>query len=338
MVLVEGDGLLMLKVKNLKKSYNSDIVLDSIDINIKSGEIIAIMGPSGCGKSTFIRCINRLVEPDAGEIHFKGTPVHKLSQSQLEEIRQNMGFVFQHFNLVKRLTVKQNVALGLIKKGFNIEKAYQKTKNALKNVDLQDLSEVKVENLSGGEKRRLRLLQLMQGNYNLLILDEPTNHLDLPAREVLEEALNNYPGTVVIVSHDRYFLNKSIDYIYELDAGSLSKYYGNYDHYRQKKEQKQKLKDNKSNKSELNNQDEKKQKSDYFKLKQKSKEKRKKKRKINKLEDSIMEIEDRKKELEEEMIDPENLNNFQLLNELKQEYEKLDKKLKDLYHNWENLI
>ena len=107
----------MLKVKNLQKSFHNDIVLDGINMEVKSGEVIAVMGSSGCGKSTLLRCINRLIEPDAGEIFLENKALHKLNQSEMETVRSNIGFVFQHFNLVKRLTVKQNVALGLIKSG-----------------------------------------------------------------------------------------------------------------------------------------------------------------------------------------------------------------------------
>ena len=101
----------MLKINNLKKAYGSDIVIDGLNLELEAGEIIAVMGPSGCGKSTFIRCINRLIEPDSGEIFFNDIPIHNLKAEEMEKIRLGIGFVFQHYNLIQRLTVKENVSL-----------------------------------------------------------------------------------------------------------------------------------------------------------------------------------------------------------------------------------
>ncbi len=216
----------MLSVKNLKKSYNSDIVLNSISIEIKEGEIIAIMGPSGCGKSTFIRCINRLVEPDTGEIHFKGTAIHQLASGELEKVRQNIGFVFQHFNLVKRLTVKQNVALGLVKKGYSLEQAYQKAKAVLEDVDLVDLSEVKVDKLSGGEKQRVGIARALVLSPDLILLDEPTASLDpilvREILEILEDIANEKQDTsLIIVTHQVAFARKVADRVFIMDKGNF---------------------------------------------------------------------------------------------------------------------
>ena len=190
----------------------------------------------------------------------------------------------------------------------------------------------KVGSLSGGEKSRLRLLQLMNGDYNFLVLDEPTNHLDLPSREILEEVLKVYPGTVLLVSHDRYFLNKVVDYIYELEEGKLIKYYGNYDYYRFKKEELQEKELEKKNSKEKEYQ------SDYHRLKEEARQERKRQNKIAALEESIDEKEKRIKELEKAMIEPENLDKIELLNELKNDYERLQEELNNLYHQWEDLM
>jgi len=213
-------------VKDLKKSYNGDIVLDSINIEVKEGEIIAVMGPSGCGKSTFIRCINRLVEPDAGEIYFKDTAIHELTLSEIERVRQNIGFVFQHFNLVKRLTVKQNVALGLVKKGYSLEKAYQKVKEVLEDVGLNDLSEVKVDKLSGGEKQRVGIARALVLSPDLILLDEPTASLDpILVREILEIleeiAYEKKDTSLIIVTHQVAFARKVADRVFIMDKGNF---------------------------------------------------------------------------------------------------------------------
>ena len=147
----------MLKINNLKKAYGNDIVIDGLNLELGAGEIIAVMGPSGCGKSTFIRCINRLVEPDSGEIFFNDIPIHNLKAAEMEKIRLNIGFVFQHFNLIRRLTVKENVSLGLIKKGYSIEEAFEKSLLALQDVGLAHLADSPVDRLSGGEKQRVGL-------------------------------------------------------------------------------------------------------------------------------------------------------------------------------------
>lgn len=216
----------MLRINNLKKSYDSDIVLDGIDFQLNSGEIVAIMGPSGCGKSTFIRCINRLVEPDSGEIFFGDTPIHDLKSSKLEKARQNMGFVFQHFNLVKRLQVKQNVALGLIKKGYSIVEAYEKAVQALASVGLVELADNRVDQLSGGEKQRVGIARALVLEPDLILLDEPTASLDpILVREVLDVLESIAAGarkkSMIIVTHQVTFARKVADRVYFMDKGKF---------------------------------------------------------------------------------------------------------------------
>jgi ATP-binding cassette subfamily F protein 3 len=188
----------------------------------------------------------------------------------------------------------------------------------------------KVGNLSGGEKSRLRLLQLTYGNYNFLVLDEPTNHLDLPSREVLEEVLQDYSGTILVVSHDRYFLNKFTEYTYELSRGQLTKYYGNYDYYRQKKEKRPDARTGNEPEAKEEKQD-----NYYFRKKREQKKERKRKKQVKKLESRIMELETEKEELESAMSDPDNLENYQFLHELKDEYGAIKNELDLLYEKWE---
>jgi len=214
----------MLKIKDLQKSYHGDIVLNGIDINVKAGEIIAIMGPSGCGKSTFIRCINRLVEPDKGEIYFNGIAIHKLNSKKMEKIRQKMGFVFQHFNLIQRLNVKQNIALGLVKKGINIQKAYQKAENVLKDVNLYKLAEMPVSKLSGGEKQRVGIARALVLEPELILLDEPTASLDpILVRDVLDIleniACKKNDKAMIIVTHEVAFARRVADRVFFMDKG-----------------------------------------------------------------------------------------------------------------------
>ncbi len=216
----------MLEVKDLKKKYDSDIVLDGINLVVEPGEIIAIMGPSGCGKSTFIRSINRLVEPDDGEIYYRDQALHNLNRRELELARQDIGFVFQHFNLIKRLTVKQNVALGLIKKGLEVNQAYERAIMTLKDVGLDHLANFKVTRLSGGEKQRVGIARALVLEPDLILLDEPTASLDpILVREVLdvlEEIARKRSNTsMIIVTHEVAFARRVADRIYFMDKGKF---------------------------------------------------------------------------------------------------------------------
>ncbi|MEJ6951249.1 amino acid ABC transporter ATP-binding protein [Natronospora cellulosivora (SeqCode)] len=216
----------MLTINNLKKSYDDDIVLNGLNFTLEPGEIVAILGPSGCGKSTFIRTINRLVEIDAGEIYFKGLPLHNLDSEEMEEIRQNIGFVFQHFNLISRLSVKQNVSLGLVKKGFSIEEAYHKSLLALDKVGLKQLADVSVTKLSGGEKQRVGIARALVLEPDLILLDEPTASLDpilvRDVLDVLEDIAKGRQNTsMIIVTHEVTFARRVADKIYFMDKGKF---------------------------------------------------------------------------------------------------------------------
>jgi ATP-binding cassette subfamily F protein 3 len=302
----------VLKVEDLGKSFAGEPILKGLNLNLYRGDKSAVIGENGTGKTTLLKIILGKLNSDKGD-HEVGVNVRVGYYSQeFEGFNPNDDLIttLRHETPMKEGRARNLLAAFL----FREDEVFKKVKN-----------------LSGGEKSRLRLLQLMQGNYNFLILDEPTNHLDLPSREVLEDALKAYPGTILVVSHDRYFLNKIINYTYELKEGKLTKYYGNYDYYRKKK--KDNSRENKDIDSGEQNKD-----NFYFRQKRKQKEERKTRKKINNLEDNIMKLEERREELEDEMSAPENLDNYSLLQELKQEYEKIGAELKDLYEDWETQI
>lgn len=216
----------MLEVIGLQKRYDSDIVLDDVNLRVDKGEIVAVMGPSGCGKSTFIRSINRLIEPDSGQIFFRSEPVHSLDEKRLEELRLEIGFVFQHFNLIKRLTVKQNTALGLVKKGISVKRAYEKSLRALKKVGLADLAEVDVKTLSGGEKQRVGIARALVMEPELILLDEPTASLDpilvRDILEILEDISRENPDrSMIIVTHQAAFARRVADRVLLMDQGDF---------------------------------------------------------------------------------------------------------------------
>ncbi|MFW6237989.1 MAG: ribosomal protection-like ABC-F family protein [Halanaerobiales bacterium] len=302
----------VLRIRDCCKSFQGEEVLNDLDFNLYRGEKAGIIGDNGTGKTTLLKIIQGEILPDRGRIDI-GANVYP-------------GFYDQEFS------------------GFNGDDdlvTALRRETAITEGRARDLLAAflfrgddvfkKVKDLSGGEKSRLRLLQLMQGDYNLLVLDEPTNHLDLTSREVLEEALKEYPGTVLVVSHDRYFLNKIIEYTYELEDGSLTKYHGDYDYYRQKKKQLQNERDEKEEQSDSSGARD----NFYYRQKKKQRRERKRKRKINELEERIEELEARKKELEAEMAAPENLEDYSVLKELDQEYQQIEEKLGKLYQKWE---
>ncbi len=305
----------VLIVEGLTKSFGEESLLEGLDLNLYWGEKIAVIGKNGSGKTTFLKIILEKLEQDQGEFKI-GANVRIGYYSQEFE-----GFNPED-NLVTALRRESSMSTA---EARNVLAAFLFTEDEVFK---------KVSDLSGGEKSRLRLLQLMNGDYNFLILDEPTNHLDLPSREILEETLQSYSGTIMVVSHDRYFLNKFIDYTYELEDGRLTKYYGNYDYYRRKKEELL----GESDESQSNEEVIKEPKSDYYKLKEKIRDERKKKSRLKELEEKIEELESIKVELEQEMVIPENLDDFSLLNKLKSKYEVTKKKLNELYERWEEYI
>jgi ATP-binding cassette subfamily F protein 3 len=206
----------VLKAENISKRFDNEQILKDLDFDLYWQDKAVIIGANGSGKSTLLDIINGDLEADQGEI--------KIGASV------KVGYYRQEFDV---FDPEDDLVTALIKE---CDMKISEARNALGAFLFTDLEVFKkVKDLSGGEKSRLRLLQLMSGDYNFLILDEPTNHLDLPSREVLEEVLDDYPGTILVVSHDRYFINKIVDYTYELDDHKLTKYYGNYEYYKDKK-------------------------------------------------------------------------------------------------------
>lgn len=215
----------MLSIKGLKKSYNSIPVLKGVDLEVASGEIVVLMGPSGCGKSTTIRCINRLTEPEEGEIYFKDRNVLKLSQEELRVVRREMGFVFQHFHLLDRLTAGENVQFPLIMAGWKEDLALAKAQEVLAKVELQEHFQSYPRDLSGGQQQRIGIARALALNPQLLLLDEPTAALDpILVREVLwvmEELAKQEKTTMLIVTHELSFALRVAHRIVLMDKGEI---------------------------------------------------------------------------------------------------------------------
>ncbi|MCI9493000.1 MAG: ABC-F type ribosomal protection protein [Lachnospiraceae bacterium] len=309
----------VLSVDGLAKSYPGQRLFGDLSFEIKRGERVALIGDNGTGKTTILKIINGMVQADGGTVRL-GANVH-------------IGYYDQeHQVLHKEKTLVEEIS----------DEYPSLTNTEIRNVLAAFLftgDEVfkRISELSGGERGRVSLAKLMLSEANFLILDEPTNHLDITSKEILEQALNRYAGTVFFVSHDRYFINKAATRILDLTGETLVNYIGNYDYYLEKckeltpiyapgKEAVQKAEEASSNKTEW-------------------KQKKEAQARLRKLENDrkrtegqIEAAEQRVKELEEAFLDSEVATNSAKLQELHQEYQEKQKELESLYEQWEALI
>lgn len=215
----------MLQITDLYKSYGSKRALNGVHLEVAQGETLVIMGPSGCGKSTLIRCINRLTEPDAGEIILGGEKITDLDLNRLLEVRRKIGFVFQHFNLIKRLNARDNVAMALRLHGLNLEEANRRAESALQKVGLGHKLDERPDELSGGEQQRVGIARALALEPEIMLWDEPTASLDPilvgEVIEVMEELVREGKTTMVIVTHELFFAKRAADRIVFMDKGQI---------------------------------------------------------------------------------------------------------------------
>ncbi len=210
----------MIVVKDLKKNFDGLQVLRGVDLTINKGDCVVLVGPSGCGKSTFLRCLNRLEEPDGGEILFKGEPV---TDRDIDRVRQKMGMVFQHFNLFPHLTVRKNITLAPVRLGLMTQaEADAKADELLRRIGLADKADVYPNTLSGGQKQRIAIVRALAMNPDVLLFDEPTSALDPEmVGEVLElmKELARGGMTMVCVTHEMGFAREVANRIIFIDEG-----------------------------------------------------------------------------------------------------------------------
>lgn len=215
----------MLAIKSLYKQFGNVVAVNDLTLDIARGETVALMGPSGCGKSTTIRTINRLVEPDQGSILFDGHDILKLTPDELRAMRKKIGFVFQHFNLVNRLTAVENVMLGLVMGGMPKEAAYDKALDALSKVGLDNFNDRKPSEMSGGQQQRVGIARALAFDPDLMLWDEPTASLDpILVREVLvvmEELAKYRQSAMLVVTHEIAFALHVADRIVLMDKGRI---------------------------------------------------------------------------------------------------------------------
>ena len=151
----------MLKIDNLYKEFRKLIAVNGVSFTVDKGETVVLMGPSGCGKSTTIRSINRLIEPEKGSVLFDGIDILRLTGDELRDIRKRIGFVFQHFNLIGRLTALDNVMLGLVMGGMDKEAARSKALEAMRKVGLENHADHKPSEMSGGQQQRVGIARAL---------------------------------------------------------------------------------------------------------------------------------------------------------------------------------
>lgn len=221
---MQNNGEVLIEIKNLKKSYGDHVVLDGINTTIKKGEVIAIVGPSGCGKSTFLRSLNKLERPEAGEIVFEGTDILD-KKTNVNKVRQKIGMVFQQFNLFPNKTVLQNIMLAPMKlKGVSAEDSKNRAMELLERVGLLEKAEAYPDSLSGGQKQRIAIARTMAMNPDVILFDEPTSALDPEmVGEVLEimRELARDGMTMIVVTHEMGFARDVASRVIFIDQGNI---------------------------------------------------------------------------------------------------------------------
>lgn len=214
----------LLRVRGLKKDFDENHVLRGIDYDIYKGQKIVLVGPSGCGKSTFLRCLDMLETPTAGEVWLGDTMVND-PKTDINKIRQRMGMVFQHFNLFNNLTIIENITLAPVKlRLMTKEEAQEKALQLLRRVKLEDKADAYPHQLSGGQQQRIAICRSLEMNPDVMLFDEPTSALDPEmVGEVLDvmTELAEQGMTMVCVTHEMAFAKKVANRVIFIDEGVI---------------------------------------------------------------------------------------------------------------------
>lgn len=308
----------VLNIHSLAIGYDAQPISQNISFRLTRGESIALVGPNGIGKSTLLKTIMQKLSPLQGSIQF-GTNVtigyYDQEQAELTSNKRVLNELWDDYPLMNEKDIR--TVLG----------------NFLFSGD--DVLKV-VSSLSGGEKARLALAKLMLQKANLLILDEPTNHLDLDSKEILENALIDYPGTLLFVSHDRYFINRIASKVIELDKTGATEYLGDYDYYLEKKLEQEELQALEETKK-LANTPVKQEKTSYQQDKEAKKLERQRLRRIEEIENMIEELELKIEQNNELLCDPKYFQDHEKLLEIQQENEKHKLEVENLMEEWTEL-
>ena len=316
--VVSGNDVLT--VTDLTKSFDGNTLFNNINFDIKRGERVALIGNNGTGKTTILKLINGIIQPDSGSIYLGA----KVAIGYYDQ---------EHHVLDPDKTLFQE-----------IQDAYPdlnntQIRNTLAAFLFTDDDVFKyIRDLSGGERGRVSLAKLMLSNANLLILDEPTNHLDIVSKEILENALNSYTGTVLYVSHDRYFINATATRIIELTNQNIVNYIGNYDYYLEKRDiltTKTFPATTGSSSADTAGKD---SKISWQQSREEQNRLKKRKNEIKRTEERISVVEERLSAIDAEYSDPSIGSNTARLMELHNESAGLQKELDELYEHWDSLM
>lgn len=309
----------VLELIGLSKSYDGIPLFTNVNFLLQRGEHVAILGDNGTGKTTLLKIINEIVPADAG-IFRLGANVTIGYYDQEQQVLDDEKTLFEEMS-----DTYPNLNNTKIR---NVLAAF---------MFLGDDCYKRIRDLSGGERGRISLAKLMLSGANFLILDEPTNHLDMESKEILENAINAYEGTVLYVSHDRYFVNQTADKILELTNQQFSVYLGNYDYFVEKKAQSQETQNivSQTTTSSEDEQVESEGKIDWKQQKKLQSEKRKVENRIAEIEEQISECEDTLAKIDEEFAKDDVATNSAKLNELSEKQSKVQAELDTLYAAWE---
>ena len=307
-------GKMVLTAKNLEIGYDKPI--QNVTFELYKGQKLGIIGENGIGKSTLLKTLNGNIQKFGGEFEYGYHVVKGYFDQQMEFLNTENTVFDEISNTFPNLTTTQirNILGSFLFSGDEVFK--------------------KIKVLSGGEKGRLQLCKILKQGPNLLLLDEPTNHMDIVGKESLENILKEYKGTLIFVSHDRYFVNKIADSLLIFEKNKVTYFNGNYEEYTRKRiEQEEKINDQINKKETINSRNSGQKENSYFLNKEKSKTKNK----ISKIEREIEQKESEKNQIEKQMQDEENCTDYLKLKELQENLQKLNEEIENKMEEWESL-
>ena len=317
-------GRLVLRMNNICKTYDGKRnVIDNLDLTVENGDCLVVSGKNGAGKSTLLRIIAGVDKDFSGEIiPGAGVKVGYFSQDNAETIK-GKETILEY--------LESQAPLPLIPKIRDMLGAFLfRGDDVYKSLDV----------LSGGEKSRIALLQLLLSPVNLLVLDEPTNHLDIHSKDVLISALKDFGGTVIFVSHDRGFIDGLATSVLALEPGKFSKYPGGYEYFLEQTEGKENSNNGdilamEGKSSETVQETVSETKLNWEEQKKRDAERRKLEKEVSKLEDKISELEEKKSELETKMADPSVYSNGEKAKAVQRDIDDVEKELEEVNAMWE---